>query len=94
MYSSISKTTLCATLTTLILATHTRAEGDRILEEVIVTAEKRSENVQDVPISIAVVSGDEISIPSSGASHRAVPSASGAYCSKTLDRKPVHSGRS
>ena len=61
MYSSISKTTLCATLTTLILATHTRAEGDRILEEVIVTAEKRSENVQDVPISIAVVSGDEIS---------------------------------
>jgi iron complex outermembrane receptor protein len=39
---------------------HARAEDDRMLEEVIVTAEKRSENVQDVPISIAVVSGEEI----------------------------------
>jgi iron complex outermembrane receptor protein len=61
MYNSISKVTFCAALTTLILAPQTHAESDRMLEEVIVTAEKRSENVQDVPISIAVVSGDEIS---------------------------------
>lgn len=33
----------------------------RDLEEVIVTAQKRTQNVQDVPISIAVVSADQIS---------------------------------
>lgn len=32
----------------------------RQLEEVVVTAQKRSESLQDVPISIAVVSGEEI----------------------------------
>ena len=36
-----------------------------VLEEVIVTAQKRAENLQDVPISISVVRGD--SLVSSGA---------------------------
>jgi iron complex outermembrane receptor protein len=59
--NSTAKAIFCAALTVLSLATNARAETDRMLEEVIVTAEKRSENVQDVPISIAVVSGEEIS---------------------------------
>lgn len=61
MPNSIKKLALCVALTTLSLAPYAHADNDRALEEVIVTAEKRSENVQDVPISIAVVSGDEIS---------------------------------
>jgi iron complex outermembrane receptor protein len=49
-------------LTVLSLAVPARAENGsaRMLEEVIVTAEKRAENVQDVPVSIAVVSADEM----------------------------------
>jgi iron complex outermembrane receptor protein len=61
MFSSTAKIAFCAALTTLIFSTHARAENNRELEEVIVTAQKRSANVQDVPISIAVVSGDDIS---------------------------------
>lgn len=61
MSKSRATAALCAALATLLTASHLRAESDRMLEEVIVTAEKRSENVQDVPISIAVVSGEEIS---------------------------------
>ncbi len=49
---------------TLALAAATTAgaaEGPRVLEEVHVTAQKRSESLQDVPISIAVVSAEDIS---------------------------------
>ena len=60
MLSSTAKIALCAALTTLIFATHARAENNRELEEVIVTAQKRSANVPDVPLSLAVVSGDDI----------------------------------
>ncbi len=40
-------------------ATGVNAQG-LILEEIIVTAQKRSESLQDVPISIAAMSGDKI----------------------------------
>lgn len=43
------------------------AQGDDVTEQVIVTAQKRSERVQDVPISIAVLGGDALDrSPSSG----------------------------
>jgi iron complex outermembrane receptor protein len=48
-------------LSTALLATQAYAEDNRVLEEVIVTAEKKTANVQDVPISMAVVSGEELS---------------------------------
>ncbi len=45
---------------TLYLPGAYAANGGNVLEEVIVTATKRSESLQDVPISIAVVSGETI----------------------------------
>ena len=38
----------------------TQAQQGGILEEIVVTAQKRSENIQDVSISITAVSGDDI----------------------------------
>jgi outer membrane receptor protein involved in Fe transport len=32
----------------------------QVLEEVVVTAQKRSENLTDVPLSVSVLGGDEI----------------------------------
>jgi iron complex outermembrane receptor protein len=45
----------------LSLATMLRAQQSATLEEIVVTAEKRIENVQTVPISVTVVSGDSFS---------------------------------
>src|SRR5450631_3080181 len=39
-------------------AANAAAEGN--LEEIVVTAEKRSENLQDVPIAISTVSGNSL----------------------------------
>ncbi len=44
-------------LSVLVLATATNA-SDTLLEEVIVTAQKRAENVQDIPVTINVVTGE------------------------------------
>lgn len=38
----------------------TYAEGSRSLEEVVVTAQKRAESLQDVPIAISVVTGEDM----------------------------------
>ena len=43
----------------LLLSTGTQAE-EKWLEEIVVTAQKRDENIQDVPISITQVSGDRL----------------------------------
>ena len=53
------KTTITAALLALVATTHydLRAQA---LEEVLVTAQKRVEGMQDVPISIAVASGEMI----------------------------------
>jgi len=44
----------------LALAPTSQAIAQLVLEEVIVTAQKRSESLQDVPISIAAMSGEKI----------------------------------
>ena len=61
MYSKVHQT-FCRTALSLACATGTlqaTAEG-LILEEVIVTAQKRTESLQDVPMAIASISGDKI----------------------------------
>jgi iron complex outermembrane receptor protein len=45
-------------LSTSALAAQTAAAGSTVLEEVVVTAQRRSENLQDVPISVTAVSGE------------------------------------
>ncbi|MCH6572832.1 MAG: TonB-dependent receptor, partial [Proteobacteria bacterium] len=46
---------------------------ERLLPEVVVTAQKREQNIQDVPISVSTLSGDELSaINSAGADIRAL----------------------
>ena len=47
-----------AILTTLLGSNTVSAE----FEEIIVTAQKREQSLQDVPISVQVVSGDELAI--------------------------------
>lgn len=42
------------------IAQDDQADGGVILEEIIVTAQKRAESLQDVPIAVSVVSGDKI----------------------------------
>ena len=42
------------------LALSVAAQEHRVLEEVVVTAQKRTESVQDVPISISVVTAQDL----------------------------------
>ena len=57
------KTTSFRTLSALAVAIGTIPSGASAaqLEEVIVTAQKRAESLQDVPISMTAISGDKIS---------------------------------
>ncbi|QUT07203.1 hypothetical protein KFK14_07250 [Sphingobium phenoxybenzoativorans] len=40
--------------------TESESSGGLALDEIVVTAQKRAENVQEVPIAIAAVSGEEL----------------------------------
>ena len=67
-------------LTALVLAglpTLTVAAADDQLEEIVVTAQKRSERLQDVPAAITAVSGDalnELHLQGNADLARSVPS--------------------
>jgi len=52
--------TLPAMVLAIALSTPAMAEESASLEEIIVTAQKRSENIQEVPISVTAVSSSEI----------------------------------
>jgi len=41
-------------------AVHAQSTGSGALEEIVVTAQKRSENLQDVPIAVSVVTGTQL----------------------------------
>src|SRR5689334_382761 len=55
--NSLSRGLLVATLGTLVPVA---GRAEEALEEVVVSARKRSENAQDVPISLSEISGDEL----------------------------------
>ncbi|MBW2942438.1 TonB-dependent receptor [Zhongshania aquimaris] len=42
------------------IATPVYAEGARTLEEVVVTARKREESIQDVPVAVSAIAGDDV----------------------------------
>ena len=44
----------------VLLSTGAKAQEEGWLEEIVVTATKREENIQDVPISITQMSGDRL----------------------------------
>jgi iron complex outermembrane recepter protein len=52
-------TVACLSLVLLLDADAVQAQGN-VLEEVIVTAQKRAENVQDIPVTINVVTGETL----------------------------------
>ena len=65
--SQIGQSIICCGLISVLTASTAFAEGDelypiedRVLEEIIVTAQKREQGLREVPISIAVIDGQEI----------------------------------
>lgn len=63
----VSRTALCRSLLVahcalVALPAHAQEKADESLqlEEIIVTAQKRAENVQDVPINVTVLTGDQL----------------------------------
>jgi iron complex outermembrane receptor protein len=64
-YSSLAKALLLSTaLASTVLAAHPALAADAAdtssLEEVVVTARKRAENLQETPVSVSVISGDAV----------------------------------
>ncbi len=56
-----------ATVTaTPAMAQDAAAEDDQALEDIVVTAQRREENLQDVPVSITAVSGDKLDAITAG----------------------------
>jgi iron complex outermembrane receptor protein len=54
------KLTLGAVIAGTLVAPGALAQQGRLLEEIVVTAKKRAENIQDVPIAISAFSGDTL----------------------------------
>ena len=57
--------TLCASIL-LVALSATGAQAQGVLEEIVVTAQKRTENVQDIPISISVMSQERLDTSRAG----------------------------
>ena len=62
MKTNCTKTTLQALLLTLALVCGLAQAAEMVIEEVTVTAERRAQSIQDVPLSIAAISGDDIKV--------------------------------
>jgi iron complex outermembrane receptor protein len=62
MKTNGTKTIFHALLLTLALVCGLAQAAEMVIEEVTVTAERRAESIQDVPLSIAAISGDDIKV--------------------------------
>jgi len=58
--NKIARKTALALAVTAALGGHNMVQAQAMLEEIIVTAQKRAESLQDVPISVSAMSGDKI----------------------------------
>ncbi|VAW03359.1 TonB-dependent receptor, partial [hydrothermal vent metagenome] len=59
-------TSFMALATAFTANTALAAGDDFVLEEIVVTAQKRSQNLQDVPSSVATLGGEKMSVLKSG----------------------------
>ena len=66
LYLSVLAGIITFSCTSLAYAQDDEAYFDGVLEEVIVTATKRAESIQDVPLSIATLSGEQLQAMFSG----------------------------
>jgi len=60
LHGKILKKSALALAVSLALPSLAFAQSDLMLEEIIVTAQKREQSLQDVPVSVSVMSGDAI----------------------------------
>src|SRR5579872_458868 len=58
--ANVQRLLICLALIATSLIGMAEAADEQLLEEVIVTAQKRSENLQDVPMSISVLDSKEL----------------------------------
>jgi iron complex outermembrane receptor protein len=58
--SRLLKHALATAVASVIVTSAATAQENRLLEEIVVTAKKRAENIQDVPIAISAFSGDTL----------------------------------
>ena len=61
VHDAVVKTTKATAIASAVLVSaNTIAQDDMMIEEVIVSAQKKSENLQNVPISVTTLSSDEL----------------------------------
>ena len=61
VHNAVLKTTKATAIASAVLVSaNTIAQDDLMIEEVVVTAQKKSENLQNVPISVTTLSSDEL----------------------------------
>mgnify|MGYP000586720877 CR=1 FL=1 len=58
--SGCSRTLVSALLGVMVTSQVAAQSGTPVLEEVVVTAQKRAENIQDVPSSVSALSGETL----------------------------------
>lgn len=66
LVSAVSFAAIAAMLATPGLAQETPAEDDTALGEIVVTAQRREENLQDVPLSVTALGGEKLDVIQSG----------------------------